>query len=343
MRVAIVNDLSLAQAVLIRLIESVQGYSVAWTAKDGAEAVRRAAADVPDAILMDLLMPVMDGAEATRRIMAANPCPILVVTSSVGGNFGKVYEALGAGGLDATQTPTFGPGGGVEGGQPILNRLALLAQTKVKSQGISTASSAPSAIANSAAQVSTLVAIGASTGGPEAIAQVLTSMGPQLLAPVVVIQHIAADFAIGLASWLQSRTGLPVAVAQDGTEPIAGKVYIAATNDHLVLRPDRRFAYTADPKSYPYRPSVDVFFQSLAAVWPRPGVAALLTGMGSDGARGLARLKDLGWRTIVQDKASCVVYGMPRAAQEIGAAVEVLPLAQIGGVIVRRLKELPNQ
>src|SRR5882672_3133898 len=128
MRIAIVNDLSLAQAVLLRLIESVPGYSVAWTAKDGAEAVRRAAADVPDAILMDLVMPVMDGAEATRRIMAANPCPILIVTSSVGGNYGKVYEALGAGGLDATQTPSFGPGGGVQGGQAILDRLALLAQ-----------------------------------------------------------------------------------------------------------------------------------------------------------------------------------------------------------------------
>src|SRR6476469_2639858 len=126
MRIAIVNDLALAREVLRRLVESVPRYSVAWTAADGAEAVRRAAADRPDVILMDLVMPVMDGAEATRRIMAASPCPVLVVTVSVGVNFGKVYEALGAGGLDAVKTPTLGPGGQLDGGAAILERLAKL-------------------------------------------------------------------------------------------------------------------------------------------------------------------------------------------------------------------------
>ena len=346
MRIAIVNDLSLAQAVLRRLVESAPGYVVAWTAADGAEAVRRAATDVPDAILMDLVMPVMDGAEATRRIMAASPCPILIVTSSVGGNYGKVYEALGAGGLDATQTPTFGPGGSVQGGQAILDRLALLAQAKTKlSKSISSQerASASPPISGSAAQVAPLIAIGASTGGPEAISQVLTSMGPKIPGPVVVIQHIAADFAAGLASWLQSRTGLAVAVAQEGAEPVAGRVYVAASNDHLVLRPNRRFAYTADPRTCPYRPSVDAFFESLAMSWPRPGVAALLTGMGSDGARGLARLKTLGWHTIAQDKASCIVYGMPRAAEELNAAIEILPLIRIGDAAINHLKRSAPQ
>jgi two-component system, chemotaxis family, response regulator WspF len=341
MRIAIVNDLSLAQAVLQRLIESVPGYSVAWTAKDGAEAVRRAAADLPDAILMDLLMPVMDGAEATRRIMAATPCPILVVTSSVGGNYGKVYEALGAGGLDATQTPTFGPGGIVQGGQAILDRLALLGQAQAnarKAGAVSTGLSTPASTATAGTHLTPLVAIGASTGGPEAIAQVLSSMGSKIPCPVVVIQHIAADFAVGLASWLQSRTGLLVAAAEEGTEPIAGHVYVAVSNDHLVLRPNRRFAYVPDPRTCPYRPSVDAFFESLGAAWPRPGVAVLLTGMGSDGARGLARLKALGWHTIAQDKASCVVYGMPRAAEELGATVEVLPLIRIGNAVMNWLK-----
>ena len=341
MRIAIVNDLSLAQAVLIRLIESVPGYSVAWTAKDGAEAVRCAAADVPDAILMDLLMPVMDGAEATRRIMASSPCPILVVTSTVSGNYGKVYEALGAGGLDATETPTFGPGNKVQGGQPILHRLALLAKAKgatpkgIAEHVIAAAPSAPDTFPRAAP----LVAIGASTGGPEAIAQVLSAMAPTLPGPVVVIQHIAANFAGGLATWLQSRTGLLVAAAQEGTEPVAGRVYLAASNDHLVLRPNRRFAYTVDPQDYPYRPSVNVFFQSLAVSWPRPGIAVLLTGMGTDGAVGLARLKNAGWHTIAQDKSSCVVYGMPRAAEEMGAAVEVLSLAQIGNTLKDRLRK----
>src|SRR5436309_577770 len=130
MRIAIVNDLALAQTVLRRLVESVPGYAVAWTATDGAEAVRLAEADRPDAILMDLVLPVMSGEEATRRIMAVCPCPILIVTASVGANFGKVYEALGAGGLDAVRTPTIGTDGKVQGGEAILERLAKLAQTR---------------------------------------------------------------------------------------------------------------------------------------------------------------------------------------------------------------------
>src|SRR4051812_1578520 len=136
MRIAIVNDLALAQAVLRRVVESTPSHRVAWTALDGAEAVRKAAADLPDGILMDLLMPVMDGGEATRRIMAETPCPILIVTASVGANFAKVYEALGAGGLDAIKTPTFAADGTVRGGQQLLDRLALLSQARAKTSGV---------------------------------------------------------------------------------------------------------------------------------------------------------------------------------------------------------------
>src|SRR5438309_841204 len=132
MRIAIVNDLALARAVLRCLVESVPGYAVTWTAADGAEAVRLARADCPDAILMDLVMPVLSGEEATRQIMAASPCPILIVTASLGANFGRVYEALGAGGLDVVKTPTFGPDGKVQGGEAILERLAKLARTHAK-------------------------------------------------------------------------------------------------------------------------------------------------------------------------------------------------------------------
>jgi two-component system response regulator WspF len=344
MRIAIVNDLALAQHVLRRLVESVPGYSVAWVAADGAEAVRRTAVDRPDAILMDLIMPVMDGAEATRRIMAAGPCPILVVTASVGGNFGKVYEALGAGGLDAVQTPTFGSGGTVEGGEAVLVRLAKL-ERALKGVGSASCPSLPtsSAKADGGATELTLpplLAVGASTGGPEAVAQVLSSLAPTPPGPVVVVQHIASDFAAGFADWLHNRTGLPTHVAKDAMVPSAGQVYIAATEDHLILRSDRRFAYTADPRAYPYRPSVDVFFESLAGAWPRPGVAVLLTGMGSDGARGLGRLKVLGWHTIVQDQATSVVYGMPRAAAERNAGCQTLPLSQIGPAVKARMTAL---
>ena len=138
--------------------------------------------------------------------------------------------------------------------------------------------------------------------------------------------------------WLQSYSCLPVRLAQDGEEVKAGEVLLAGTDDHLTLRRDGRLVYTADPVDYPYRPSVDVFFHSLAVAWPHPGIAVLLTGMGNDGAQGLLRLRQLGWHTITQDQASCVVYGMPKAAAELRAACQVLPLAQIPAAIVDRVK-----
>src|SRR5882672_7271870 len=130
MRIAIVNDQRLTREVLRRLVTSVADYTVAWTADDGAEAVRRAAQDRPDVILMDLVMPVMDGVEATRRIMAETPCPVLLVTSSVTGNFNQVYAAMGCGALDAVNTPVCGTDGQIRDGAGLLERLAKLAQTK---------------------------------------------------------------------------------------------------------------------------------------------------------------------------------------------------------------------
>jgi two-component system response regulator WspF len=182
------------------------------------------------------------------------------------------------------------------------------------------------------------VALGASTGGPEALARILQALPASLPAGVVIIQHIAADFAQGLAIWLQGYSCLPVRLAQTGDELRTGEVLLAGTDDHLTLRGDCRLAYTADPVDYPYRPSVDVFFHSLAVSWPRPGIAVLLTGMGNDGARGLLHLRQFGWHTITQDQASCVVYGMPKAAAELRAACQVLSLAQIPAAIVDQIR-----
>jgi two-component system response regulator WspF len=346
-RIAIVNDLALAREVLSRLVRSVPEYQVAWTAENGEEAVRKAAQDLPDVILMDLVMPVLDGCEATRRIMAAHPCPILLVTSSVTGNFSKVYEAMGHGGLDAVNTPCLAPDGKVRDCEGLLARLAKLALAKqslscsgLRPPSVRAAACAPAAPGGAAA-VPPLVALGASTGGPEALAQVLAALPRDLAAAVVLVQHIAADFAPSLAAWLQSRSALPVRLVHEGAEPRPGEVHLAASDDHLVLRPDRRLAYTAEPAGCPYRPSVDAFLESVCAAWPRPGVAVLLTGMGYDGARGLARLRRSGWHTIAQDQATSVVYGMPKAAVALDAACQVLPLPHIAPAIVDRLARRP--
>jgi len=344
MRVAIVNDLALAREVLRRLVVGVPGYSVAWTAADGAEAVRRAAEDRPDVILMDLVMPVMDGVEATRRIMAASPCPILLVTSSVTGNFNMVYRAMGHGGLDAVNTPTLGPDGRVVDGEGLLARMAKLEQAKrlpATPPGTTPRPGRSSPVEWDVHLAPPLLALGSSTGGPEALAKILGELPSDFPAGVVIVQHIAADFAPSLAAWLQGRTPLHVSMAATGNEPKPGHVLLAATNDHLILNRGRQLTYTAEPADYPYRPSVDVFFDSLATRWPRPGVAAVLTGMGSDGASGLASLRKAGWHTITQDQASSVVYGMPKAAAELQAACQILPLSQIAPAIVAKMSRSP--
>jgi two-component system response regulator WspF len=343
MRVAIVNDLALAREVLRRLVLSASGNAVAWTAENGEEAVHKAARDRPDVILMDLVMPVMDGVEATRRIMADGPCPILLVTSTVAGNFNLVYRAMGYGGLDAVNTPTLGPDGKVQGGEGILTAIAKLAHARqAPAPPLDEALPCPGGPVAAPEGLPPLLAVGASTGGPEALARLLRDLPADFPAGVVLIQHIAADYAPGLAHWLQCCTSLPVRLAADGDEPSPGLILLAGTNDHLVLRADRRLAYTAEPVNYPYRPSVDVFFNSLAAAGRRPGVAVLLTGMGSDGARGLLCLRQLGWHTIAQDQTSSVVYGMPRAAVELGAARQVLPVGQIAGAVVDHLRREPR-
>jgi two-component system response regulator WspF len=342
MRIAIVNDLALAREVLRRLVLSVPEHTVAWIAEDGAEAVRRAAQDRPDIILMDLVMPVLDGVEATRQIMASTPCPILLVTSSVTGNLNQVYAAMGEGGLDAVNTPIFGPDGKVRNGEAILSRIEKLARTQRMPAPRAEASEAFAAKPNASEvapqnQRAPVVALGASTGGPEAVAQILSALPKQFPAGVVVVQHIAAEFAPGLASWLASRSGLPVRLARQGDEPEPGAVLLAGTDDHLVLRPDLRLAYTPDPVAYPYRPSIDALFSSLARCWPSRGVAVLLTGMGADGAHGMLLLKQAGWSTIAQDQSTSVVYGMPKAAVDLKAVRQCLPLSSIAAEIIVQL------
>lgn len=340
MRIGIVNDMALAREVLRRVVLSAPGNAVAWEAADGDEAVTKAAADRPDVILMDLVMPRVDGAEATRRIMKQGPCPILVVTATVPGNFDLVYRAMSAGAIDAVETPTLGAGGVVAKGDRLLARLAKL---KAASQGVTgsviilPSVGSPPADAH-APSLPQLVAIGSSTGGPEALAAVLAAFPPGFPAVVLIAQHIEAAFAPGLATQLGLKCKLPVRTAKEGDTPTPGVVYLAESDNHLELGADRKLRYTPVPRTNPYRPSADVLFTSVAARWPRPGVGVLLTGMGADGADGLLRLRTAGWHTIAQDEATCVVYGMPKAAVEKRAAAEVLPLPFIGPTVAARVR-----
>jgi chemotaxis response regulator CheB len=339
-RIGIVNDLPMAVEALRRALSSHPGHRVAWVAFDGAAAVDLCAKDTPDLVLMDLVMPGMDGVEATRRIMAATPCAILIVTASVGANTSRVFDAMGHGALDAVDTPVLGPGGSGTGGATLLSKLEILAKLMKKSETVGPVRSAAKTGASQPPQTNRLVAIGASAGGPAALSAVLKDLPADFPAAVVIVQHVDRQFAEGMASWLAGHSALPVRVASQGERPSAGTVLLAGTGDHLTLDASGRLAYTPEPRDHVYRPSVDVFFHSVVQRWSGDAVGVLLTGMGQDGARGLRALRDDGYLTIAQDRATSAVYGMPKAAAALDAAVEILPMDRIA----RRLAaKFPSQ
>ena len=334
MRIAIVNDTSLAvEAQRRTVLRSGGPHTLAWIAHDGADAIRRCALDRPDVILMDLVMPVMDGVEATRRIMAQTPCAILIVTSDPKKYSSKVFEAMGAGALDVVATPAGFP---ADGGDPAVPPLLVKLETigrLIGAPGSRRRTSpdllprAPDSAPRAGQQ---LVVIGASAGGPAAVAVLLGGLPKKFSTPVILIQHIDESFAAGLVSWLDGQTALHVRLARTGDKPEPGEVLVAGSNDHLVFTGAETLGYTPHPGDYPYRPSVDVFFESAARHWRGDLLGVLLTGMGRDGANGLKTLRDKGFRTIAQDQATSAIYGMPKQAAAIGAAVDVLPLERIG-------------
>lgn len=181
-----------------------------------------------------------------------------------------------------------------------------------------------------------IVAIGASTGGPTAVQEVLSQLPKDFPGAIVIVQHVEMRHASGMSDWLGDGLSMPVRIACEGDRPLPGTALFSATNDHLVLRPNGRLAYTKNPIDEPYRPSVDAFFASLALYAKEKIIAVLLTGMGRDGGRGLLALRRLGHTTMAQDQESSIVYGMPKAAAELGAAMEILNPTKIG----HRLKEL---
>jgi len=336
-RIAIVNNMALIVEFLRQIIVKAGGNEVVWVAQDGAEAVEKCAADTPDLILMDLSMPVMDGVEATRRIMTKSPCPILVVTATMDGSTAKVFEAMGHGALDAINTPIMGNEAAAQ-----QSRNALLKRIKTigkLSRQSAISSHQPLIRSVIPKDLPPLIVIGSSTGGPKALSEVLSRLPGDLRAAIIVVQHVGGEFSEGLADWLNVQTDLNVRLASDGRRPELSTVFLAARNEHLIFTPELSLTYTGKPSNTPFRPSVDVFFKSVVDRWPLKGVAVLLTGMGRDGAEGLAALRRAGWHTIAQDEASSVVYGMPKAAKELGAAVDILPIEDVAPAILRFLNK----
>ena len=333
MRIGIVNDLAGVAALLQRVVSDDPAHRVVWIALNGAEAIELCAKETPDLILMDMLMPAMDGVETTRRIMASTPCAILIVSGSVRVNAGKIFEAMGHGALDAVDTPWLGGGRIEEGAEPLLAKIATISRLVADKRGRRSVAE-PGDRAAQERRHDRLIAIGASAGGPAVLATLLRDLPKDFPAAVVIVQHVDQQFAAGMATWLNQIAALPVRVAAEGDRPTVGEVLLAGTSDHLTLKTADRVGYTADPIDYVYRPSVDVFFHSACRLWRGDVVGVLLTGMGRDGALGLKALRDRGHYTIAQDQATSAVYGMPKAAATINAAVDILPAGRIGAKLM---------
>jgi two-component system, chemotaxis family, response regulator WspF len=330
MRIALVNDVLTALEAMRRVILSAPGHQLAWIAHDGLEATELCARDKPDLILMDLIMPRMDGVEATRRIMAGSPCAIVVVTADVNGRSSKVFEALGAGALDAVNTPVLEHPSARGGASALLAKIETIRRLVGAGRSRPRPAASGPIVRHLARHRSPLIAIGASAGGPTALAKVLTHLPPDFPAPVVIIQHVDAQFAPGLAAWLGSQTPLRIRLAHKGDRPEPGTALLAGANDHLVFTSPTRLTYTTLPDNCPYRPSIDAFFHSTDRHWPGDVIGVVLTGMGRDGAEGLRVLRSHGHHTIAQDCASSTASGMPGAAAELRAATEILALDKIG-------------
>ncbi|GAB7532219.1 chemotaxis response regulator protein-glutamate methylesterase [Pseudomonas sp. 3A(2025)] len=326
MKIAIVNDMPMAVEALRRALAFEPAHQIVWVASNGADAVQRCAELTPDVILMDLIMPVMDGVEATRRIMAATPCAIVLVTVDREQNVHRVFEAMGHGALDVVDTPAIGSGNPRDAAAPLLRKIFNIGWLIGQRNSRERSETSP---LRTAAKRGGLVAIGSSAGGPAALEELLKGLPVNFPAAIVLVQHVDQVFAAGMAEWLSSASGMPVRLAREGEPPQSGQVVLAGTNHHIRLLKDGTLAYTAEPVNEIYRPSIDVFFESVARYWSGEAVGVLLTGMGRDGAQGLKTMREQGFLTIAQDQASSAVYGMPKAAAAIDAAVEIRPLRTI--------------
>jgi two-component system response regulator WspF len=331
MKIGIAHSRPAAADTLRRVLTHTPNHHVVWSVSTGAEAVAMCARQAPDLVLLHL---GIDGVDATRRITAAAACAIVIVTDSVQANAARVFEAMGHGALDAIDMPD-GADDDRESAAPLLTKIATIA--RLIGDRTPKAMQALAKRVGTERRATSLVAIGASAGGPPALAALLRGLPRDFPAAVVIVQHVDSQFAVGMAAWLGEQTELPVRLADEGDHPAMGTVLLAGGNDHLVFTGPERFGYTREPHQAVYRPSIDVFFQSVIKHWRGETVGVLLTGMGRDGAAGLKAMRNRGLYTIAQDEASSAVYGMPKAAATLDAAVDILPIEVIPARLVRAL------
>jgi two-component system chemotaxis response regulator CheB len=337
-RTLVVEDSLTVRKCLVAALTADPEIAVVGEAMDGRQAIELCRVLRPDVITMDMILPLISGLAATEYIMAHWPTPILVVSSSLNrGEVFKTYDALAAGAVDVLEKPD-GGAGDTRWEARLAARVKLVAKIRVITHPrarLGALGQVPPLRPPTATAAGALVAIGASTGGPAAIVELLRGLPDGFRSPILLVLHIAAAFAADFAAWLDGQTLRPVAFAANGATvaSYAGHVAVAPPGRHLTVG-GRRVWLTDAPERHSCRPSVDVLFESVAEQFGPAATAVLLTGMGRDGAAGLAAVRRAGGFTIAQDEASSVVWGMPREAVLHGAACRVLPLAEIAPALV---------
>jgi two-component system chemotaxis response regulator CheB len=335
-RVLVVDDSSTQRAILIHLLEQDPEIEVAGWAATGVDALRSVERLQPDVITLDDRMPGMSGLETARRIMRDWPTPIVMVSAAAE----QVSDAAMAAGVLAVHNKRALGSGDAAAPGALIRAIKSMSSVRVVRRRREPTASAELAVpvlptlAHLRTGAPEIVAIGASTGGPQAVREILSRLPASFPVPVLVVQHTTAGYSKNLVDWLDAGSALPVKVAEDGQPLDKPAVYVAPTQQHMVVR-GRHLTLLDSPPVSLHRPSATVLFRSVAAAYGGRSIGVLLTGMGDDGALGLAEMKRAGATTIAQDESTCVVFGMPAEAIRLGAADHVLPPVRIPGLLMK--------
>ena len=341
-RVLVVDDSPLMCKILTNIMNCDPEILVAAVASNGKEAVELVPCLKPDIITMDMDMPVMDGFEATKQIMASHPTPILIVASTVfKTGMDKVFKAISHGALDVIDKRELELVGDKKSREVLIAKIKFLNGVRVIHQPLTKLPEERSVVdlkAHRKEISDKIVAIVASTGGPQALLQILKRLPEDFPCGIVIVQHVTAGFLAGLVGWLAKECKIKVSIGEDSEEIRPGVAYIAPDNFQMRVEDGGKIRLSNEPAHGGHRPSGDVLLESVARTYGKGSIAAILTGMGRDGAMGMKAIKQFYGKTIAQNEKSCAVFGMPKAAIEMNVIDKVLPLESIAEEIVLTVK-----
>lgn len=351
--VLVVEDSLPAQKILVSIIDSDPNLEVIAVAGSGEEALAKLEEIKPDVITMDVHLPGMDGLAATRKIMEFSPVPIIVVSAStLVTDIERAFELIEAGALTAVAKPiNIGTGDFKVSSKLLIQTIKSMANVKVVKRN-SRGKLAEKKNFSQTLEVDTsplptnleLIAIGASTGGPKAVQQILSKLSLRFPLPIILVQHISPGFTAGMKEWFSQNLKLKVKIAEEGEKLRKSFLYLSEEDKHITVL-DGRFVYSNDATIAGHRPSVARLFQSVAQEYGERSLGIILTGMGVDGAAELLQMKERGATTIAQSAASSIVHGMPGKAIELGAATHVMNLEEIASGLLeleKRIRSINN-